>query len=102
MKRNAKPVHDQTPREPLPPPAKNSDIRPWISIGEAAQLALSKIEHDMASIDAPKAEAIQVRDSLKAARDLIDDAINVIELWVDRPRGGGATPASTQTTPGDR
>lgn len=24
-------------------PAKNSDIRPWISVGEAAELALSKI-----------------------------------------------------------
>lgn len=27
--------------------AKNSDIRPWVSIGEAAQLALSKIAKNM-------------------------------------------------------
>jgi len=67
-------------------PTNNADIRPWISIGEAAQLALSKIEHDMQRVDAPKAEALIVRDNLKAARDHLAEAINVIELWAGRGR----------------
>ena len=79
----------------LPSPAKNSDIRPWISIGEAADLAVSKIEHDMASITAPTAEVLQARDTLRAARDRIDQALNVIDLWVHRPPSDGATPASS-------
>ena len=56
---------------------------------------MSKIEHDMASITAPTAEVLQARDTLRAARDRIDQALNVIDLWVHRPPSDGATPASS-------
>jgi hypothetical protein len=41
MKSTAKPIESVKPSEPLPSAAKNSDIRPWLHIGEAVELALS-------------------------------------------------------------
>jgi hypothetical protein len=52
MKSNANPIGSVKPSEPLPSPAKNSDIRPWIHIGEAVELALSGLEHSMAKSEA--------------------------------------------------
>jgi len=42
-----KPQERREDRRDKREPAKNSDIRPWISVGEAAHLALSKIAKNM-------------------------------------------------------
>lgn len=87
MKRSSKLVEEQKPGEPLPPPAENSDIRPWFHIGEAADLALSGIEHEMKKAHAELgAVALKARDKVRAAHDAMGEVLNVIKLWDAPPR----------------
>jgi hypothetical protein len=86
MKTSTRASIDPTTSTPdLPPPAKNSDIRPWIQLGEIAEVAVSGIEHQMHQAHATLgSEMLAQRDNLRAARDLIDQALNVIDLWASR------------------
>jgi hypothetical protein len=98
MKTNTKRVPEEKPREPMPPPSPNSDIRPdgWWHIGEAAQLAVSRIEHDTKMARAELGAAtLTAHDKLEEAHDQLGKAhaalgeyLNVIRLWRNPPDEG--------------
>jgi hypothetical protein len=67
---------------------KNKIVRPFILIGEAGEIALSGVQHNMTKAHAELgAEMLKARDTIRAAHDQMGQVLNVIDLWARRPRG---------------